>query len=292
MGSPGSADGNDGSIAAASATQLRSARRLRERKQRRLRGEFLVEGPQAVREALGVPDLVQLVYATSTAADRYPELIDRAPTRLLDPAELGQLTDTVHPQGMVAIARTVATDLTTALAGTPGLVVICAQVRDPGNAGTVIRCADAVGATAVIMSADSVELTNPKVVRASAGSIFHLPIVTEVRQADAVAACRERGLRVYAADGGVPLTLDRLAADGGLAGPVAWLFGNEAWGLPPADAALADARVAVPIWGRAESLNLASAAAVCLYASAFGRSAYSDPSGRAPESAAPGLPGA
>ena len=261
-----------GPIAPASAAELRSARRLSARKQRRERAEFLVEGPQAAREALAVPGLVSALFATSEAAARHADLIaaaDAAGVRLraVDDQQLALLADTVHPQGIVAIARSIGTDLVTALAGDPRLVVICAQIRDPGNAGTVIRCADAFGADAVIMTEGSVELTSPKVARASVGSIFHLPIATGVPVADAIAACRDRGLAVYAADGSADRRTDQLAADGALARPTAWLFGNEAWGLPPADAALADARVAVPIRGSAESLNLATAAAVCLYAS-------------------------
>jgi TrmH family RNA methyltransferase len=152
----------------------------------------------------------------------------------------------------------------------PGLAlaVILANVRDPGNAGTVLRTADAAGAGGVIFAGSSVDPYNSKCVRASAGSLFHLPVVIGPPVADAVRAVRERGLQVLAADGGAGTTLDDLQSAGLLSLPTAWLFGNEAWGLPSDVLDLADDAVAVPIYGRAESLNLAAAAAVCLYASA------------------------
>jgi len=140
-------------------------------------------------------------------------------------------------------------------------------VRDPGNAGTVLRTADAAGAQAVIFSDASVDPYNGKCVRASAGSIFHLPLVVGVPADRAARELREAGLRVLAADTRGGRSLDDLGP-AELAAPTAWMFGNEAWGLPGDLAALADESVAVPIYGRAESLNLATAAAICLYASA------------------------
>lgn len=142
--------------------------------------------------------------------------------------------------------------------------MICADVRDPGNAGTVIRTADAAGADGVVLAGRSVDAYNAKTVRASVGSLFHLPLALEPDPTAAVRAAQERGLTVLAADGAGEVDL----FDADLSGPTAWLFGNEAWGLPEGLAALADHRVAIPIHGRAESLNLSTAAAVCLYASA------------------------
>jgi RNA methyltransferase, TrmH family len=141
-------------------------------------------------------------------------------------------------------------------------------VRDPGNAGTVIRCADAFGGDVVILSEGSVDAYNPKAVRSSAGSLFHLPIVLEAPLEETVRAARSRGLQVLAADGDGRVDLVELTANGELAKPTFWLFGNEAWGLPAEHAALADEVVRVPIYGAAESLNLGAAAAICLYATA------------------------
>jgi TrmH family RNA methyltransferase len=181
---------------------------------------------------------------------------------------MANLAQTVTPQGVVAVCRFLDVPLDQIVGSRPCLVTVLAQVRDPGNAGTVIRAADAAGADAVVVTDASVDLYNGKCVRASAGSLFHVPVVTGVGVAAATAALRSAGLRIMAADSGGETDLDRLAGSGGLAGPTAWLFGNEAWGLPGQSRALADETVRVPIHGRAESLNLATAAAVCLYASA------------------------
>ena len=169
----------------------------------------------------------------------------------------------------MAVCRFLDVPLTTALApgSRPRLLVICADVRDPGNAGTVIRTADAAGADGVVLAGSSVDAYNPKTVRASVGSLFHLPVAVEPDITAAVAAARAAGLTVLAADGAGEVVLDD-AEPTVAAGPTAWLFGNEAWGLPPETAALADHRVRIPIHGRAESLNLSTAAALCLYASA------------------------
>jgi TrmH family RNA methyltransferase len=173
------------------------------------------------------------------------------------------LSDSVNPAGVVALCRFVDVPVAEALAGAR-LVAICADVRDPGNAGTVIRCADAAGADAVVLAGSSVDLYNPKTIRASVGSAFHLPVAVEPSAEAAVLAARQAGLTILAADGAGEVGL----YDADLAGPTAWLFGNEAWGLPQELAQLADQRVAIPIHGRAESLNLSTAAALCLYESA------------------------
>jgi len=223
-----------------------------------------------VREALAAGVVTEL-FCDETVADRLAEFVGAAatsgvPVRWTSPAELAGLADAVTPQGIVAVARAVDLPLAEVLVGSPRLVVCCAQVRDPGNAGTVIRCADAFGADAVLLTAGSVSPYNAKTVRASVGSLFHLPVSVGATPAAAVEALHAAGLQVLAADGGGDADLLELAGSGGLAGPTAWLMGNEAWGLPAEHRALADAVVRVPIWGRAESLNLATAAAVCLYA--------------------------
>lgn len=244
---------------------LRSVRRLTQRRGRDLARKFLAEGRQAVREALATPGLVEEIVVDDPA--RHADLLEGVdvPVWQADEHQIRQLSDTVTPQGIVAVCRQLDYGWD-ALDGAK-LVVICAQVRDPGNAGTVIRCADAFGADAVILTAGSVEIYNPKTVRSTVGSLFHLPILTGVPLTEAVARAKELGMTVLAADG-VGEPLDLKAASGDLSGPVAWIMGNEAWGLPEEDARLADEVVAVPMWGQAESLNLSSAAAVCLYATA------------------------
>ncbi len=258
------------------------------------RGEFLVEGPQAVREALklhqqrlaaGAPGIVTEVFASEACLDRYPEfdgLAEGTDARLATEDVLAAMADTVNPQGIVAVCRFVDVSLTDVLDVGPRLIAVLCQVRDPGNAGTVLRAADSAGADAVVLTGSSVDIYNPKAVRSTAGSLFHLPVVIGADVAEVVAACKERGIGVLAADGYGALNLDtlqdgsarrRLTGDGpetgyDLAAPTAWLFGNEAQGLSEDELALAEHRVAVPIYGAAESLNLGTAATVCLYASA------------------------
>jgi RNA methyltransferase, TrmH family len=186
---------------------------------------------------------------------------------------MSELAQTVTPQGLLAVCDFVDVPLDQLDNSKMRLAAVLANVRDPGNAGTVLRTADAAGADAVIFADASVDPYNGKCVRASAGSLFHLPVVAGARLADAVAALRRAGLRIVAADGRSAVTLDDPETRAALTAPTAWLFGNEAWGLPPELLALADQSVAVPIYGRAESLNLAAAAAVCLYASASAEAA-------------------
>jgi TrmH family RNA methyltransferase len=259
------------------AERVRAVRALTQRAVRRRTGRFLVEGPQAVREAVDVARVHDL-YATPDAAARYVEVVERAEERGV-PVRLGtpEVLDAMSPdaQGLVAVADQLGTSLTDVLGGRPRLVAVLAHVRDPGNAGTVIRAADAAGADGVVLTDESVDVHNPKVVRSTAGSLFHLPVATGARLDDAVAALHQAGLQVLAADGTGEHDLDDLLDVAGsrpaglpdLARPTAWVFGNEAWGLRDEDRALADAVVRVPLRGRAESLNLATAATVCLYAS-------------------------
>jgi RNA methyltransferase, TrmH family len=257
------------------AERVKAVRALAQAAVRARTGRFLVEGPQAVREAVTGAARVRDVYLTSAAADRYPEIAGAAGARLRLASP--EVLDAMSPdaQGVVAVADRLEAALPDVLAGRPRLLALLAHVRDPGNAGTVIRAADAAGADAVLLSAASVDVHNPKLVRSTAGSLFHVPVVTGLELPDAVAALRASGLLVLAADGSGEHDLDDLLDVAGsapaglpdLARPTVWLFGNEAWGLRDEDRALADAAVRVPLRGRAESLNLATAATVCLYAS-------------------------
>ena len=253
--------------------RVKAARQLAKRALRQRARQFLAEGPQAVGEALAAGGVVTQLFVTAAAQARYANLIGLASAQGADVHAVSgevmtELAQTITPQGVLAVCDFIDVDLDRLTAGQPQLAVVLANVRDPGNAGTVLRTADAAGAGGVIFAGSSVDPYNSKCVRASAGSLFHLPVVTGPPAADAVGALRERGLRVLAADGGASTTLDDLQSAGRLGQPTAWLFGNEAWGLPSDVLDLADDAVAVPIYGRAESLNLAAAAAVCLYASA------------------------
>jgi RNA methyltransferase, TrmH family len=253
--------------------RVKAVRALSRRSVRSRTGEFLAEGPQAVREAVAFrPELVRDVYVTPEAAERHPAIVEAARSAELWVHEvtsevLAAMCDTESPQGIAAVCRVLDVPLDALLAALPpdALVCVLTNVRDPGNAGTVIRTADAAGADAVILTRRSTDPYSGKCVRSSAGSIFHLPVVTGVDARMSIETLRTAGLTVLATTtSGDPLD----AVEETLAGPTAWVFGNEAHGLPEDVVAAADRQVRVSIHGRAESLNLAAAAAVCLYASA------------------------
>jgi RNA methyltransferase, TrmH family len=260
-------------IAAASQAMLRGARRLLRRKDRQLARRFLAEGPQAVSEALARPGTIIELIVADDSLERHRDLIDRASSAgarigVASVPAVSELSATVTPQGLVAVCRMIDVSTVEALSRAPRLVVFCAQVRDPGNLGTVIRCADAFGADAVLVSRDSVDVYNGKAVRATTGSLFHLPVTIGVDLGEAITLARNSGLQVFGADAAAPYTINDLAASGQLALPTMWVMGNEAWGLSPEHQSLLDRSVALPLYGRAESLNLSTAAAVFLYASA------------------------
>jgi TrmH family RNA methyltransferase len=237
--------------------RVAAARHLTQRSGRDRAGRFLAEGAQAVREALRF-GVVHEIFATAAAAERHPDL---GPATVITERAAAGLSETVTPQGIVAVCDLVDVPVPVAVGSGARLVAVLVGVSDPGNAGTVVRVADAAGAGAVVFAGDTVDPHNGKCVRASTGSLFHLPIARCREVSDVLRACRSAGLRLVGADG-------HAAADLGtapLAEPTAWFFGSEAHGLP--DLPL-DHRVRVPIYGRAESLNLATAAALCLYASA------------------------
>ena len=233
----------------------------------------MAEGPQCVREALATDAGVREVFVTADAATRHGDLVAAVTAagvdvQLVSGEVMAAIAQTVTPQGIVAVCDLLDADLAAVLDRRPTLVTVLAHVRDPGNAGTVIRASDAAGADAVVLTDASVDVYNGKCVRATAGSLFHLPVIGGVPVKDLVDSLHRAGLQVLAADGAAPGDLDDAIDDGLLRRPTAWLFGNEAWGLPEEVRNLADRVIRVPIHGRAESLNLATAATVCLYASA------------------------
>lgn len=225
-----------------------AVRRLANRKFREKVGRFLVEGPQAVREAIRWhPDAIDEIFVAGTSIDADGLKITEVP----EPVLLA-MTETVHPQGVAAVCRFLPFEPPV----DPRLVVVLHDVRDPGNAGTILRTADAAGADAVYFTGNSVDPYNGKCVRSTAGSLFHIPFTS-----CALDEVPTAGLQVLATSG----TGDRDLREVDLGVPTAWVFGNEAHGLPD----LGLPTVSIPIFGAAESLNLASAAAVCLFASAM-----------------------
>ncbi|TBN56137.1 RNA methyltransferase [Glaciihabitans arcticus] len=254
--------------------RVRGVAKLAKRDHRLQTGFFLLEGPQAVTEALTYrPELLVELFATPTALDKYPAIASLArdtdlEVEFVTEDVLDSMADTVTPQGIIAVCKQFPTSLKDILADGPKLIAILEEVRDPGNVGTIIRAADAAGADGVILTGRSVDLYNPKVVRATTGSLFHLPVALMPDLESVLDRVTAAGMQVLAADiKGDDLLGARTS--GLLAAPTAWLFGNEARGLSDEHFALADRAITVPIYGHAESMNLATAASVCLYESAF-----------------------
>lgn len=249
---------------------VKAARKLVRRSGRAKAGEaFLVEGPQAVREAGA---FLQRLFVTAEAEQAAGDIVAAARDRgaeivVVSDEILAEVATTVTTQGLVGVAAVPAPDL--AALGRAGMLVVLHQVRDPGNAGTAIRTADAAGADAVILTSGSVDAHNPKAVRASVGSIFHLPVLGDVAFSQVVQHCREQGVRLVGADAGG----DVVHTEADLAGPVALVFGNEAHGLPANVLAECDDVVRIPLHseprdgytGGAESLNMAATVAVLTY---------------------------
>lgn len=208
--------------------------------------------------------LVSDVLVTEAANAKFADLLTGVPVHVITDKAANALSETVTPVGLFAVCTLPETRLADVLGAAPRLVLVAVDTSEPGNAGTLIRIADALGADAVVLAGDGVDPYNGKCLRASAGSIFALPVLEEPDVNALVTALRQAGLAVLATtlDGEVPLD------DADLSGPTSWFFGSEAHGLSAEVAALADARVRIPMSGGAESLNIAAAAAICLYQSA------------------------
>ncbi len=242
---------------------MAAAAKLHRHVGRRRAARFLAEGPNLVEAALR-RGLVSEIFATEAAAERFAELLAGTTVELVTERAAKALSDTVTPVGLVAVCSMPDADLGAVLAAGPSLVAVPVGISEPGNAGTLIRVADAMGADAVVLAGPSVDPFNGKCLRASAGSIFSVPVVSEPDAVTVVHALRDAGLRVFATTPAGDDSLD----DVDLSAPTAWLFGPEAHGLPAEVSALATTRVRIPMAGGAESLNVAAAAAICLYQSA------------------------
>ena len=273
----------------ASRSQLQRAQRLHRREQRSRHGQTLVEGPQAVRELLAcAPRLTRDLYITDEAVERHGDVAELASaagvwTHVLAAQDMRDLS--ADAQGVVAVISTPEAPDLDSLLREASLIVAALDIADPGNLGTIIRTADAAGADAVVVGKASAELYSPKVMRSAAGSHFHVPCVAGIEASELAARAREAGLQVLTAEGTgeweLPV-LVREAAEAKILGAAPsgpdlrrralWFVGNEARGFAGCDFD-ADARVAVPLYGKAESLNVSTALAVCAYASAMAQRA-------------------
>ena len=256
--------------------RLRTFRSLMQKQGRTRNGAFLVEGPQAVGEALrSKAEAVNTVLMTELARGTHSDLlrlVRQTGTEFLEASDsdISRLSQAKSPQGVVAISRFIDVELESLPTDQNAQFIILNNVRDPGNLGNIIRTADAAGVAGVLLTRGSVDIYNPKVVRASTGSIFNIPLVIGVALEECIASLKRLGIRVVAADisgRSISGLEQRTLFDNSMV----WLFGNEAHGLSNDDLAVADEVVSVPIFGRAESLSLQTAAAICIYQSSFAR---------------------
>lgn len=248
---------------------------LNRKKSRNEAGLFLVEGPLAVRELIDYKAQSVKEIFIDAESPGFLEIERRAdelgiPINYATSKVLSMMSDTVNPQGIVAVSKieetTLSEMLETGELAKAKLVAILHEVRDPGNAGAVIRAADAAGADAVFLTGNSIDPYNPKVVRSTTGSLFHLPVVSGITLEGTVSVLKKAGLKVIAADvNGQEMTGEEHA----LQDKIAWIFGNESQGLTQEERSHADQVLKLPIFGKAESLNLATAASVFLYTTAF-----------------------
>ncbi|MGJ0120977.1 TrmH family RNA methyltransferase [Williamsia sp. MIQD14] len=254
-------------------TRVVSFAKLHRSGERRDRGEFLVEGANSVRAALDT-GVARTVLVRADEELRHADILDAARTAGIETLVVtaraaDKLAETSTSPGLFAICDLLDTSPRQIIdaAGEKSTIAVGVDIADPGNAGTLIRTADAMGCAGVVLvGSATVDPHNGKAVRASAGSVFHLPVARAQDPHAVVSALRDAGFAVLATAADGELSLD--AADAVVSTRAAWLFGNEAHGLPADLLAAADHRVSIPIHGRAESLNIAAAAAVCLYASA------------------------
>ncbi|CAB4613906.1 unannotated protein [freshwater metagenome] len=244
-----------------------SVRRLHSRKGRRDAGLFLVEGPQAVREAVATT-LVQEVFITEGLDSELIELVAHLPVTVVSQSVMEAIAETNSPQGIVATCRWENATLEQILVGGGAPAILLDGVSDPGNAGTIIRTADAAGASGVLLTSGSVDPTNGKCVRSSAGSIFHVPIATDLQYSDLTGSTDASRMVFAVATGDGALDIFDWLSSVPKTQSICWIFGAEAPGVSAEARSMADVQVRIPLYGRAESLNVAAAAAVCLYADA------------------------
>jgi RNA methyltransferase, TrmH family len=235
---------------------------------RRDEGRLVIDGPTLLGEALDAGIGVEEVLLDVAARPDVVEVAERAgrcgaSLRVVADGVLERAADTVTPNGVVAVVERPEVGLDAALASavSTGLALVLVGVGDPGNAGTLLRAAEAAGVGAVLFSGGSVDPGNPKCVRASAGALFHVPVAVGGEAVEVLEEVAGVGLRRAGtvAAGGTPHT------EVDLRQPTAIVLGSEAHGLPAGVDAVLDARITIPMVGRAESLNVAMAGSVLCF---------------------------
>ena len=231
---------------------------LEKRSARRKEGKFVIEGPHLIEEA---GDKVNfLIYSENLPIVKKLEA-KGVPTYKVSSKEFAELSGVEAPQGVLGVVRLFSYQLEDVIKGDRTLIVYCAGVQDPGNLGTIIRSADALGATGVILSKGTVDLYNPKVVRSTMGSLFHLPLMTVEDDAETIKQLKKNNVKIIATSA----EAEKSCSDAELKGPVAVLIGNEGAGLAEEIIELADEVIKVPMAGKAESLNASVTTAILLY---------------------------
>ncbi len=248
---------------------IKRALEIKERRGRHRGAEFLIEGPHLIEMALSSPQVsMKQVFFTEdfSSAREGRRLLKRIGEETsVNPVEtskrvMEKLTDTETPQGIAAALALKTVVLEAVPFKTMPLLVICDGIRDPGNIGTIIRAADAAGADAVLLTPGTCDAFMPKAIRASAGSVFTIPVLSSA-VGELVGFLEERRMRLYAAD--VHASHSLYEAD--FRAPAAIAFGNEAHGIGIELLTKAGLRFRIPVIGRAESLNVAMAASISLY---------------------------
>jgi TrmH family RNA methyltransferase len=245
---------------------VQRARKLRKRGVRERSRTFLVEGANAIEEALASGRRLEHLFVTEPVPPGVAAVVQKArecrvPVEEVSAGVMEAISDAETPPGAVAIAPFIDRDPELLLAGPAGLLVVLVQLRDPGNLGAILRTARAAGVDGVFLSEGTVDVYNPKVVRASAGALFHVPVAREVAIPWVLAGLRDRDIRRVAADPTATSTYDEV----NMRDPCALVFGNEAWGLSEEVVSAVDQTASIPMKASAESLNVGAAAAVFLF---------------------------
>ena len=233
--------------------------------------KFVVEGVRLVEELMKYPEKIEAIFYSSKTNDnkRAADILKKArlkhiPCWLVSNDLIISISDTCTSQGIIALAHAFEYELEDLLLKDKCILLLLNEIQDPGNLGTIIRAADAFKATGIILSKGTVDLYNPKTLRASMGSIFHLPIATSADILDTIKMLDEMGAMLLASSLRSDLCIDKVD----LTQNICFIIGNEARGLPDEIVMLSDKVITIPILGSAESLNVALSCAIMLYEAA------------------------
>lgn len=248
--------------------QIKHLRSLEKSKYRKQEGKFVIEGIRMMEEALDADIGLDAIYYSPALLDttRGKDLFERLSERmlkiyLLSDRLMKQVGFTETPQGIIAVASQLHFSLDILLKNANPFFLLLDQIQDPGNLGTLIRTADAAGVSGVILTEGTVDLYNPKTIRATMGSLFHLPILAQQDGQDIIASLQREGIQVLAA----ALQTDTYFYEADFTRPTAVVIGNEGQGLSEEVLKAVDLKIKIPILGKAESLNAAVAGAILVY---------------------------